>query len=373
MKHLTPKQREMRDLFNEASKLTEKISPTKQDELRHSFLLAKLKSLNASPDAVIGEENRAFFGKFLRNKEVRATMEAGSQTLGYTQGQLGGYTVPQEFNDSIVLGMAQYDPLLNGDIVSLKQSADFSLRPFTIPGWDASTFTAVKVAESIQQTGQTPPTVSTTILNGYKYKASLPVSMELEEDAFESTLSLMGTMYSIGFARGIGVDLITGNGTTAPQGVVNGAGSSVYTTATYGLVVYSDINSVYFAVNRFHRASPKCAWLMNDVAYEQVANAVDGNGRPLINIVEDQEMLKGKPVYISPSLPASGAGSFCIFGDLSHVYVRLSQMILTRNWQLPGYVEKGQALYTGYMRADAKVFDPTAGNTQPIVAATLHS
>jgi HK97 family phage major capsid protein len=138
-------------------------------------------------------------------------------------------------------------------------------------------------------------------------------------------------------------------------------------------VVYSDINSVYFAVNRFHRASPKCAWLMNDVAYEQVANAVDGNGRPLINIVEDQEMLKGKPVYISPSLPASGAGSFCIFGDLSHVYVRLSQMILTRNWQLPGYVENGQALYTGYMRADAKVFDPTAGNTQPIVAATLHS
>ena len=89
-------------------------------------------------------------------------------------------------------------------------------------------------------------------------------------------------------------------------------------------------------------------------------------------------MIMGKPVLVSPSLPAynpslgtQANGSFCVFGDLSHMFVRVSKMILHRSWQAQGYVERGTALYSGYMRADAKVFDPTAGGTPPIVCASL--
>jgi hypothetical protein len=53
------------------------------------------------------------------------------------------------------------------------------------------------------------------------------------------------------------------------------------------------------------------------------------------------------------------------------MFVRVSKMILHRSWQAQGYVEKGMALYSGYMRADAKVFDPTTGGTPPIVSASL--
>jgi hypothetical protein len=50
----------------------------------------------------------------------------------------------------------------------------------------------------------------------------------------------------------------------------------------------------------------------------------------------------------------------------------VSRLIINRAWQLPGYVEYGKALYTGIMRADATVFDPTGGSVPPLVTASLH-
>jgi HK97 family phage major capsid protein len=345
-----------------------------------NFLLAKIKALQALPStAAQSSECREWFRNVLSGKEYR-TMQEGQPapgTLGYVTGNEGGYLVPQEFNDDVIHGMAQFDPLLDKDVVTLIESKDFSLKPFVIPGWDLSTFAATKVSETSGPTASTPPLVAGKLLNSYKYAAALPISIELEEDAFEPMMKIMNDAYVIAFARGIGVDLAIGNGTTAPQGVLTGAGASVYTTASSTALVLNDFESVYFQVNRIHRNAPKCAWLMNDAAYQMARKAVDTVGNPLLKLHKDKEMIMGKPVLVSPSLPAynasigAQAGTFCVFGDLSHMFVRVSKMILHRSWQAQGYVEKGQALYSGYMRADAKVFDPTAGGTPPIVSASL--
>jgi len=345
-----------------------------------NFLLAKIKALQALPStAAQSSECRDWFRNVLAGKEYR-TMQEGQPapgTLGYVTGNEGGYLVPQEFNDDVIHGMAQFDPLLDKDVVTLIESKDFSLKPFVIPGWDLSTFAATKVSETSGPTASTPPLVAGKLLNSYKYAAALPISIELEEDAFEPMMKIMNDAYVIAFARGIGVDLAIGNGTTAPQGVLTGAGASVYTTASSTALVLNDFESVYFQVNRIHRNAPKCAWLMSDSVYQMARKAVDTVGNPLLKVHKDKEMIMGKPVLVSPSLPAynasigAQAGTFCVFGDLSHMFVRVSKMILHRSWQSQCYVEKGQALYSGYMRADAKVFDPTSGGTPPIVSASL--
>ena len=378
-KYLTPVQRELLAVLTETDS-TSRQEPTKQTEQRMNFLLAKIKALQALPStAAQSSECREWFRNVLSGKEYR-TMQEGQPapgTLGYVTGNEGGYLVPQEFNDDVIHGMAQFDPLLDKDVVTLIESKDFSLKPFVIPGWDLSTFAATKVSETSGPTASTPPLVAGTLLNSYKYAAALPVSIELEEDAFAPMMKIMNDAYVIAFARGIGVDLAIGNGTTAPQGVLTGAGASVYTTASSTALVLNDFESVYFQVNRIHRNAPKCAWLMNDAAYQLARKAVDTVGNPLLKLHKDKEMIMGKPVLVSPSLPAynasigAQAGTFCVFGDLSHMFVRVSKMILHRSWQAQGYVEKGQALYSGYMRADAKVFDPTAGGTPPIVSASL--
>jgi HK97 family phage major capsid protein len=373
-KYLTPAHRETLAVLVEADEISKRADITKQGEARLSFLLAKLKTLMSGVGGVTSNECDRYFRHLFRGQdhEIRASMEAGTQTLAYTQGTEGGYTVPQEFHDSVVAGMAQFDPLLNADIVTLIPSGDASLKPYNVPGWDLSTFAAVKEAEIVQQTAQTPPTVTGTLLNGYKYKASLSVSIELEEDSFKDMQTLMAYAYGIGFARGIGVDLVLGNGTTAPQGVLTGAANSGYTTANSGKIVNTDVTSIFFSVNAFYRNSPKCAWLMNDTIYEQFRNATDNQGRPLLTFEVDKMICMGKPVYICPSLLGASHNGI-VFGDLSHMFVRTSKLTIQPKRQLPGYVENGLCLYTGYMRSDAKVIDPTNGGTPPIIYAAVHS
>jgi HK97 family phage major capsid protein len=379
-KYLTPTQQELRSLFNEADELSRRSEQTKQTEARNSFIYARIKALQSGNAAGDVDLRKQFFDDLFSTREVRdvTPMEAGTQSITYTAGSLGGYLVPQEFHDEVLFGMSQNDPLLDKNIVTLIESADGALRPYTIPGWDLSTFSAVKVNEGAQHPAQAPPTVSGTILNGFKYVASLPITMELEQDMFEATQGLMSRAYSTAFARGIGADLAVGDGATGPQGIVNAP--NVFTTASPTAIVLNDIEGVYFKLNRFHRAAPKCAWAMNDAVYQLVRKAVDTVGNPLLKVIHDRETLMGKPVYVTPSLPAYNAslptqsnGSFCVFGNLEQLFVRVSHLSVTRSRQAAGYAEYGKALYTGIMRADSKIFDPTAGSVPPIVSARLHA
>jgi HK97 family phage major capsid protein len=191
-------------------------------------------------------------------------------------------------------------------------------------------------------------------------------------------MQTMALAYGIGFARGIGSDLVNGNGITAPTGILNGLSATV-TAANNGKLVLDDFTNVFFSVNAIYRESPKCAWLMNDAAYKLARNATDSSGRPLLDISTGRTFLLGKPVYISPSLPSYNAslgeqnpGSFCVFGDLSHYYVHNTTLFLRRRLQAVGYVEFGKALYTGLMGVDSILHDPTNGALPPIVAAALH-
>ena len=333
-----------------------------------------------APETRAVAEHEELFQRYMHgeNVEERAgDFLAGSQTIHYTAGPEGGVLVPQSFQKEVTAGLAQVDPLLDPDVCTVIQEPGLALRPLTIPGWDLSTIAAVEVNEGAQHSPDTVPEVSGKLLNKFTYRLSLGASLEWEQDVFDSAMARMGFAYGVGFARGIGKDLVGGDGSSAPAGILNGL-SSAYTNQNTGKVVLDDITGVYFSVNRIYRASKKCGWLMNDAAYKLVRNAVDGAQRPLIHVVDDKEELMGKPIYISPSLPTYNAslspqypGSFCVFGDLSYFNVHASTLFLRRRLQAQGYVEYGKALYTGLLSVDSVLFDPTAGAMPPVVAAAL--
>jgi HK97 family phage major capsid protein len=328
---------------------------------------------------------RSFFSKNPESNieaELRANPNflAGAETISYTDGPQGGVLVPATFMAGVIEGLKQTDAIFSPDVCTVIPSSTLQLRPFQIPGWDLSTIAATRIDEGVQQNSVGVPPTTQKMLNSFGYRLSLAASLEWEDDqaVFSAALDAMSRAFGVGFSRGIGADLVNGNGSDDPSGILNGL-SSVYTTANNGKVVLDDITAVYFSVNRIYRASKKCAWLMNDAAYQQVRNAIDGNGRPLLNVEGDEETLMGKPVYICPSLPAYNpslgtqkAGSFCVFGDLSYFIVRLSNMYLRRSIQTPGYIEYGLSLYPATMRADSVLFDPTSGSNPPVVAAALH-
>jgi HK97 family phage major capsid protein len=374
---------EIRAAIQEAEKLAAKPYMTKQEEVRVGVLLSKVKALQnptmlESNNRQLGPESRAWFRGLLTDRnfkpEQRGTdMLAGTQSKTWSEGEAGGFAVPTEFFDQVLHGMAQADPLLADDVVTLIPSTSYSLQPMQLSGWDLSTIAASRIEEAQQKNPITVPAVDGDVLNGWTYKLALDASFELEEDAVDRLIAQIQAAYTVGFARGIGMDLVTGTGSSQPQGVLEGAANSSVTTAAATTLSLDDFTKIYFSVNRAYRANAKCAWLMNDATYQLVRQAVDSNSRPLLDIIGDQELLLGKPVLVSPTMPSGAGTKAIVFGDLSHYVVRVSQMRFHRSLQAAGYVEFGKALYTGLMRADAVVFDPTGGNTPPIVYATMHS
>lgn len=379
---LTPALRELRAAFIELDEISSRPETSKRDEQRVNVLLAKIAALRSNPTVAADDTVRKFFSAMIRGEqpavEQRGTdMLAGSQSIAYTQGNVGGFLVPQEFHDEVVLGLSQNDPFLNGDVVTLIESDTYALRPYPIPGWDLSGFTAVQIAEGAQQNPGTVPTVASTQLGAYSFKASLDASFELEQDDFQPIIKQMQKAYALAFAKGIGAALTTGNGTSAPQGAVTGAQDSGITTAGAAAITAGDIESIYFKLDAAYRNNPKCAWAVNDTIYQQIRKAADTNLRPLIDIVGDRMVLMGKPILISPTMSATAGQKGILFGDFSYFYVRVSKMLLQRSINASGYAEKGKALWTANMRADAKVFDPTGGASSgahsPILFATLHA
>lgn len=346
------------------------------DEIRRQ--LAKAYGEKFAAEERNRETNDTAFRAFLSGKsddEVRTAL-AGSETITYTQGPLGGFLVPTSFASLVSEGAAQFDPLFDPNVVTLIQESEFKLRPLQIPGWDLSTFAAANITEANQQNEQSNPAFSGKLLNRNTYRTSLDATFEWEEDeaAYGRAQSAMARAFAIGFARGIGADLVTGTGTNQPQGILTGAADSHVSNGTAGKLSLTDITNIFFSVNKIYRSSPKCAWLLDDSCYKFLANAVDQSLRPLINVESGYQTLMGKPVYVCPSLAATGSPitpGKIVFGDLSHFIVHASSLMMRRSYQLPGYIENAKAKYTGLLMADSILFDPTNGAVPPIVFAQI--
>ncbi len=153
------------------------------------------------------------------------------------------------------------------------------------------------------------------------------------------------------------------------------------TTANQGKLVLGDFTDVFYSVNKAYRESDKAAWLVNDAVAKMISNCVDDQHRPLFPVVDGITQILGKPDYVAPSLPAynaslgtQAAGSFCVFGDMSHFTVHVST-------DVPAPPVAGSGIHRKWQRRcslasswqDTAVQDPTAGSLPPIVTARLHS
>lgn len=308
-------------------------------------------------------------------QEVRATsFLAGSQSLIFSSGTQGGVLVPVSFCQKVAEGRAAVDPLFNENVVTLVQENTFTLPPMTIPGWDLSTITAVKVSEAAQHNPDVIPAINSPMLNSHTYRATLAGSVEFDDDAkaYGSTDAAMARAFGVAFGRGVGADLVNGDGTTGPQGILTGAANSGITTALGGVLSQGDFVNIFFSVNKIYRDAPKAAWLLADATYKLVVNAKDSSNRPLFPMEDGVLRILGKPVFVCPSLPSAGGSKGIVFGDLGAYYVHSSSLFIRRRMQYPGLVEFGKVAWTGLQMVDAIVDDPTSGALPPIVYATLH-
>jgi HK97 family phage major capsid protein len=345
-----------------SGQLSDTVREAQADELAAEFGFDRVDRSDEARTKRAGIESfRAYVGRGEFRTYAGMNMVTGSN---------GGYLLPVEFERTLLQGMAQYDDLLNDNVRLIRTQNGRSL---SLPSIDLSTISAAIVAQNTQQLPVANPTVATNALGGYTYKTNpIAVTMELEQDSFESTMTILSEAFGVGLARGIGADLVNGNGTTAPNGLLNVAANSGVTSSVSSGFGTTELAEIYGSVNRAYRSSPKAAWVMNDAMYQYVLTLKDSNGRPVIHITDDGERLYGKGVLISPSMPTAAGSKAIVFGDLSQFAVRIvGSPEVKRASEVPGYVEKGIALYTGWLRVDSGLIAP--GSVAPIVYATLHS
>jgi HK97 family phage major capsid protein len=346
--------------------------------MRVKYAGALLEDVNA-PSVSEKRYEEAFARYLLRpginDRELR-DITVGQQTITWTTGPQGGFTIPIKYEAQTREAMAAFDPLLDPDVTDFSMENSLTLQPSVIQGFDLSTVQASLVSEITQQTAQSFPAVAGGVLRANLiYKASFAASYEAEID-IPNFLSKLARAVGIAFARRIGSDCINGNATTQPQGILTALPTPVYSTGS-GKITLNDITAIYFSVNKAYRSMPKCAWLVNDGTYHRIRKATDNSGRPLLSVRENGEVLMGKRIFVCPSIPGNVNGSpisssTIVFGDLDHYRIRISRPMLTRETQQSlSDITRGQALWVGRVRADAQLFDPSNGSAPPLVTATV--
>jgi HK97 family phage major capsid protein len=348
-------------------------APTPRFETRTAEQRLYKKFLQGVSDEILEREFRDAAPAFI----------AGSATLGYSQGPNAGFVVPMQYLKEVVEGQKLVSPLLNPDVVTVVQETAYSHRPLQIPSWDLSGIAAVKLGETTGQTPSSIPSLQQPLLNTFRYNVSFNMSVEFEEDAASGygpdPIDALSRANGVALARGINTDLISGDGVTGPQGILNATDSGVVTAGS-NVVAHDDLSNVFYSVDRVYRNSPKCAWLVTDAVEKQIRNMKDTAGRPLFPTSDGVLNVFGKPLYSTPDLPlynaslgTQAAGSFCVFGDLSKYVVHASAVFQRRFTQTPGLVEAGLIRLHSQQLIDAVVVNPSPSASPAIVTARLKS
>jgi HK97 family phage major capsid protein len=156
---------------------------------------------------------------------------------------LGGYLVPAGYQKKLFKGIATQEPLFDENNVRFIRTATGA--SITVPGIDLSQMSAQIVGQGTDLAPSTNPVASANVFGAYLYRATpVGVSFELEQDSFESLTDIMREAFAVGFASGIGADLISGSGSGAPQGILTAATDSGITTASASAITSDELTSI---------------------------------------------------------------------------------------------------------------------------------
>lgn len=319
---------------------------------------------------------RNAFHAYLRNMgntgllsaEERAVLQAGyaevrAQT---TSGTAGGYTVPTELMNILVKSMAAWGPMYDENVATVITTSGGGT--ITMPTVNDTTTAVVGHTEgtSLTDDGGSDVTFGQKTLGAYAFNTEwLRVSKELADDSIFAVEQLLGDLLGERLGRRANTELTTGNGSTAPNGIVT-ASSLGKTTASATAITADEVIDLLHSVDPAYRQSPKAAFMFNDNTLSVLRKLKDGQGNYLWQMGNVQQgtpgTLLGYRYYVNQaigSIPAAASATrVMVFGDIGKYYVRkvgspLIGAIQDKDFW-PGF---GVA---GYIRFDGELADTAA-------------
>jgi HK97 family phage major capsid protein len=247
-------------------------------------------------------------------------------------------------------------------------------QPFTWGTIDDTTAEGEMVAEGVTASDDDLAFDSVSI-GAHKFSSkTIPVSMEILQDAAVDVESIVLRALATRIARGQNRKFTTGTGTGQPQGVITAA--SVGYTAPTGNTTslsYDFFQELYHSVDPAYRASASCAWMMNDKTWKVIKKLKDANNRPLFLPSLESAfsggnatgyMIEGKPIVINQHMADLAANSKSVaFGDFSKYMIRDVMDVLILRFTDSVYAKKAQVGFLAWARADGRMIDAKNATT----------
>ncbi|BDV33932.1 phage major capsid protein [Methylocystis iwaonis] len=198
---------------------------------------------------------------------------------------------------------------------------------------------------------------------------TIPVSIEILQDANVNVEQLVTNAILKRLARGQNRKFTTGTGANEPKGVITACAlGETAATGNTTSVPYVSLLNLYHSVDPAYRSDPSCRWMFNDNTLKKLKTLVDGAGRPLwlpalsgaFDGAEGPATLLGKPYIINQHMADMAADAKSIaFGAFGKYLIRDVMAMQVFRFTDSVYVKKGQIGFLAWARADGNMIDAT--------------
>lgn len=235
----------------------------------------------------------------------------------------GGDTIPQTFRRQLYEHMIENSGIrqTRAEIITTASGEELVL-----PKTTAHTGAGTIIAEGAA-IGEDDPTFGRGTLNAYKYPRLVQVPYELLEDTAVDLLGYLARSFGRAMANGAGSDMIVGDGSSKPHGVIAAAGTIAQVTggtAQSGAPTSDELIDLFYKVKEPYANQGE--WLMRRATVGAVRKLKDDNGQYLWQpalTAGAPDLLLGHPVRTDPNVPATATGATSVaFGDFSAYKIR---------------------------------------------------
>lgn len=321
------------DALDERRKMVESAMAAEADAAE------ALRRLDASPRDPAAQETNAeeeAVRSFMLGKTDKRYLELGqpklavdglravqARTLSKLTAGAGANTVPTSFYDRLIEHMIEVSGMLQGipTLINTTSGENLDIPKTTAHSTATLTAEAATIAAS-------DPTFGKVTLGAYKYPVLVQVSTELITDTAVDLLGYLARQAGRAAGNALGVHLVTGTGTSQPNGIATAATTGVTgSTGVTGAFTADNLIDLHYSVIAPYRNSPSCAWLMRDATMGSVRKLKDSSQgylwAPSLAVGQPDTIL-GKPVRTDPNVAAAAlSAKSVLFGDMSAYFLRL--------------------------------------------------
>jgi HK97 family phage major capsid protein len=293
-------------------------------------------------------------------------METRAQTKGTASA--GGYLVPTTTQAKIVERMKAFGGILE-EVEKITTDSGETINWATE---DDTGNVGEIVAEGAAAAGGADKVFGTASLGAFKYEATgtgglpMKVSWELLEDSVINLEDHIASNFARRIARKLADDVITGDGTTEPEGLMAAKTPFDEIAANAAGPTYLELLGMIGALDPAYHQGAK--FLMNMASWIRLLGMTDEAGRPLI-LPQAQAglaagvplQLLGFPVVIDQAVASIGdQAKFAGFGNWREAYIlrQVNGFHMVRLDEL--YAVNGFVGFLGWARYDGAVQNPNA-------------